>query len=205
MTKPSSYPLFATILAAALFGAPLPSLADDAARDWFTEQGYVPPRDGRIVACHGYGCSRRLQVMVDGILARAAATLNRRGATAESERRALEEIVQAYTAQLAKELGTPDTPGSPPQMSGHYGQMDCVDETANTTSLLVELDSRGLLAHHHVERPQSRGLFIDGRYPHVTAVIAETKSGVEWAVDPWRKAPGERPDILPLEKWRQES
>ena len=113
MTKPSSYPLFATILAAALLGAPLPSLADDAARDWFTEQGYVPPRDGRIVACHGYGCSRRLQVMVDGILARAAATLNRRGATAESERRALEEIVQAYTAQLAKELGTPDTPGSP--------------------------------------------------------------------------------------------
>ena len=57
--KPSSYCLLATILVAGLFGA-APSKADDAARDWFTEQGYVPPHDGRIVACHGYGCSRRL-------------------------------------------------------------------------------------------------------------------------------------------------
>ena len=45
----------------------------------------------------------------------------------------------------------------------------------------------------------------DGRYPHVTAVIAETKSGSEWAVDPWSRAPGEKPDILPLSQWRQDS
>ena len=90
-------------------------------------------------------------------------------------------------------------------MAGQYGQMDCLDETANTTSLLVELDTRGLLAHHHVARPESRGFFFDGRYPHFTAVIVEGKAGIEWAVDPWRHAPGQRPDILPLSQWRQDS
>jgi hypothetical protein len=90
-------------------------------------------------------------------------------------------------------------------MSGQHGQMDCLDETANTTSLLVELDRQGLLAYHQVARPQSRGIFFDGRYPHFTAVIAEVKSGIEWAVDPWRHAPGQKPDILPLSQWRQDS
>jgi hypothetical protein len=83
--------------------------------------------------------------------------------------------------------------------------MDCVDETTNTTSLLLVLQDQGWLAHHRVERPQSRGLFIDGRYPHVTAIIAEKRTGREWAVDPWTRAPGQRPDILPLDRWRQES
>ena len=90
-------------------------------------------------------------------------------------------------------------------MAGQYGQMDCLDETANTTSLLVELDTRGLLAHHHAARPELRGFFFDGRYPHFTAVIVEGKAGIEWAVDPWRHAPGQRPDILPLSQWRQDS
>jgi hypothetical protein len=83
--------------------------------------------------------------------------------------------------------------------------MDCIDETANTTSLLLVLQEKGLLFHHQVERPQSRGLFIDGRYPHVTAIIVEKGSGREWAVDPWTKAPGQLPDILPLIEWRQDS
>ena len=178
----------------------------DAARRWFVEQGYVPPRAGLIIACHGYGCSRRLPVTVDvSVIPRAAVLLRAAGSSAEKERQALGEIVRLYTSALAREIGSPDTPGSPPQMSGTSGQMDCIDETANTTSLLVELESRGLLAHHRVERPRSRGLFLDGRYPHVTAVITDTRSGKKWAVDPWNQAPGQKPDILPLSQWRQDS
>jgi hypothetical protein len=83
--------------------------------------------------------------------------------------------------------------------------MDCIDEATNTTSLLLVLQDRGLLAYHSVERPQSRGLFIDGRYPHTTAVIVEKRTGSAWAIDPWPRAPGQQPDILPLERWRQVS
>jgi hypothetical protein len=56
-----------------------------------------------------------------------------------------------------------------------------------------------------VEHPESRGFFFDGRYPHFTAVIAEKRTGTAWAVDPWEKAPGQRPEILPLSQWRQDS
>lgn len=203
------FPLHPVSVLFALVGwaAATPGMAaGEAARRWFVEQGYAPPDAGRVVACHGYGCSRRLSVMLDTSIIPRAAVLLKASKSAAAERQAVGEIVRAYTAQLARELGgRPDIPGSPPQMSGQHGQMDCIDETANTTSLLVELESRGLLAHHRVERPQSRGLFFDGRYPHVTAVIAETKSGVEWAVDPWRQAPGQKPDILPLSQWRQDS
>ncbi len=178
-----------------------------AAQNWFNERGYAEPTGGRIIACHGYDCARRLAISVDGAwLSRAGATMRAAKGSPDAERRALAEVVRSYTAYLAASLGgKPDVPGSPAQMSGVHGQMDCLDETANTTSLLLVLQERGLLTHHAVEHPESRGFFLDGRYPHFTAVIAEKRTGAEWAVDPWKKAPGQKPDILPLDRWRQDS
>ena len=69
--------------------------------------------------------------------------------------------------------------------------MDCVDEATNTHALLVYLAKRGMLKHHKVERNASRGHFIDGRYPHWTAVISDPK-GVTWAVDFLVRADGRR-------------
>jgi len=185
-----------------------PALAgQQAAQSWFAERGYVEPSGGRIIACHGYGCARRLPLSVEGgWLSRAAAALRAAQGSPDAERRALADVIRSYTSLLAASFGgRPDVPGSPPQMSGVPGQMDCLDETANTTSLLLVLQDRGLLTHHVVDHPESRGFFFDGRYPHFTAVIAEKRTGVEWAVDPWKKAPGQRPDILPLDRWRQDS
>lgn len=181
--------------------------AAQPAQSWYGEQGYVAPSSTRIVACHGYGCSRRTALIVDSsLLSQASGLLKSRQASPEAERTAIREVVRSYTAYLSRQVGgKPDLPGSPPQMSGVHGQMDCIDETANTTSLLLVLQEQGLLVHHQVERPQTRGFFFDGRYPHTTAIIAEKKTGREWAVDPWRKAPGQRPDILPLAVWRQDS
>jgi hypothetical protein len=177
------------------------------AQRWFNERGYVAPSGGRIIACHGYGCTRRLAVSVDGAwLSRARSTLRAAQGSASAERRAIGEVIRSYTAYLASSLGgKPDVPGSPFRMSGVHGQMDCLDETSNTTSLLLVLQEQGFLTHHVVEHPESRGFFLDGRYPHFTAVIAEKQTGAGWAVDPWEKAPGQRPDILPLDQWRQDS
>ena len=46
-----------------------------------------------------------------------------------------------------------------------------------------------------------RGFFLDGRYPHATAVIGDA-SGVKWAVDSWYEPAGGAPDIMPLREWR---
>lgn len=197
-----------------LFAAALPLLtflssaaASQGAQHWFAQQGYVSPAGTRIIACHGYGCVRRMAISVDGaLLSRAGAILKQGHGSAKAERQALARVVGAYTAYLASSLGgKPDTPGSPPGMSGMHGQMDCLDETANTSSLLLVLQEQGLLAHHRVRQPESRGFFLDGRYPHFSAVITDTRTGEEWAVDPWKKAPGQQPDILPLSRWRQDS
>jgi hypothetical protein len=195
---------FLSILA---FAVPVQAGATQPAQSWYGEHGYVAPDGMRVVACHGYGCSRRTVLIVDAtLLSQATGMLRSARVSPAAERSAIREIVRRYTAYLSRLIGgKPDLPGSPPQMSGVSGQMDCVDETANTTSLLLVLQDRGLLVHHAVERPQSRGFFIDGRYPHTTAIIAERGSGQEWAVDPWRRAPGQRPDVLPLAVWRQDS
>jgi hypothetical protein len=198
--------LLSTVLPTLFMGAPAIA-GPQAAQRWFNERGYVEPAGGRIIACHGYGCTRRLALSVDGsLLSRVSGTLRSAQGSPTAERQALAEVIRSYTAYLAASLGgPPDVPGSPPQMSGVHGQMDCLDETANTTSLLLVLQERGLLAHHVVEHPESRGFFFDGRYPHFTAVITEKRTGEGWAVDPWKKAPGQRPEILPLDRWRQDS
>lgn len=186
---------------------PSSACASQEALRWFQSQGYVGPAGTRIIACHGYGCARRKAISVDGSwLGRAGALLRAGRASPEAERQALAKVVSTYTAYLASAIGgRPDVPGSPARMSGVHGQMDCLDETANTTSLLLVLQDQGLLNYHQVERPESRGFFLDGRYPHFSAVIAEKNGGREWAVDPWRRAPGQRPEILPLVQWRQDS
>ena len=83
--------------------------------------------------------------------------------------------------------------------------MDCIDLTANITELLIVLDRNKMLKFHHVGEPVSRGLFIDGKQPHTTAVIVENKTGTEWSVDSWTKAYGQNPDIMTITEWKSRS
>jgi hypothetical protein len=62
----------------------------------------------------------------------------------------------------------------------------------------------GLLRHHVIDAPESRGLIIGG-LPHTTAVVRERKSGQKWVVDGWTHNNGELPDVMPLETWRAQS
>jgi hypothetical protein len=52
-----------------------------------------------------------------------------------------------------------------------------------------------------VVAPESRGYLLDFRYPHATAVVANRMSGARWAIDPWPKRNGQRPDTLPIAVW----
>lgn len=184
-----------------------PAASDTAgARAWMTGAGYVPPSSDRIVACHGYGCTRRATLAIDPVwFARISAAMRAGRASPAAERKALATVIRLYTASISRQLGgEPDAPKSPPSRSGEHGQMDCLDVSANTTSLLLVLKEQGLVIHHDVEGAASRGVFLDGRYPHTTAVISEAGSGTAWAVDPWSQAPGGNPEIIPLALWKQE-
>ena len=68
--------------------------------------------------------------------------------------------------------------------------------------MLVELNAMGLLRHHKVDAPVSRGALSAS---HTTAVMREQATGRRWAVDAWTHNSGERPDILPIEVWSAQS
>ena len=79
------------------------------------------------------------------------------------------------------------------------------NSSRNSTTLLLLLDQLGLLKFHRVEQTVSRGMFLDGRWPHATAVITDLKTNMEWAVDSWTHPAGEKPDVKPLKIWLQEN
>jgi hypothetical protein len=179
--------------------------ADGAfAINWFSRGHGRAPEGNRVNICHGYTCRIVTPVAfrADDIL-RIAGDLRGGMATAEAERSAVSRAVQAFEQIVGARIGTGnDLPGM--QFGkGTPDQMDCMDEATNTTSLLVFLAERGFLKHHQVEEPSSRGFFLDGRYPHATAVLSVNGSGEKWAIDSWPRANGEPPVIQPLPVWKR--
>ena len=154
-----------------------------------------------ISICHGYGCSFRTKLtlgVADG--ARFRSIMGAGAGSPKAERAALARAVSYFDRRANDATGYKDRPrtevGKPER-----GQMDCVDESTNTRALLLYLAERGLLKFHKVGRNVSRGFFVDGRYPHFTAIVIDP-SGVKWVVDPWYATVGGAPDIFPYEQWK---
>jgi hypothetical protein len=151
--------------------------------------------------CHGYDCYYRTKVtLTSKDELRIRSLLQKAGRSANDERKALRTVIALFEERSTAAIGVRDKPKMQFGKARIKGQMDCVDESKNTDSFLRYLQSRGWLKHHTVTRRTTRGSFIDGRYPHWTAVIQD-KLGGSWAVDSWYEAGGGLPDIMPLEEW----
>jgi hypothetical protein len=85
---------------------------------------------------------------------------------------------------------------------GKTGQMDCIDESINTSLYLTMFYKYGMLRHHRVQDRATRGWFIFG-WPHTTAVMRENARDAVWAVDSWFLDNGQPPFILPLDEWKR--
>jgi hypothetical protein len=178
--------------------------------DWYAARGAPPPSGDRIYVCHGYGCRVVSRVTFSSEeIARIAGPLARGVEDAEAERAAISGAVQRYETIVGARIGTAGDRAKMDFGRGDASQMDCIDEATNTTSLLVLLEERGHLSHHRVGRPVARGILIDGRYPHATAVLVETgeggAGGDSWAVDSWPEPNGGPPLIQPLQTWMRSS
>jgi hypothetical protein len=159
-----------------------------------------------LVVCHGFGCARRdtfsltpgRVTMLRGMLGSAR--------SAKDERNALAKVVAWFDREGGRAAGTVGriARASAATKSGPK-QMDCIDLTANATELLIVLERNKMLKFHHVGEPVSRGVFVDGKQPHTTAVIVENATGTEWSVDSWTKAYGQNPDIMTITEWKSKS
>ena len=182
----------------AAFRVPLPIIFIALAKVAST----APAAAETLKVCHGYSChyQTRLQLSASD-MARMRSILRAGAGSAKAERRAVSQLVQYYERRAAGAVGIKDRAKSDFGGGRERGQMDCIDESTNTTALLRLVAGRGWLKHHTVARPASRGFFVDGRYPHSTAVLVDA-GGEKWTVDSWYEPAGGPPDIMPLSRWR---
>lgn len=186
--------LFGSILGLALVLAPADGVVSAA------ESGAT------IIYCHGYGCTARSRVNLTPAEMAKLRTLVTAGKTSPAaERQALGKAQSWYERTVGAVLGTSkDKPKGDFQGAYDLSQLDCIDESTNTTAFLKLIESRGWLSQHTVGKPRTRGFFLDRRYPHNTAVVIEKGSGEAWAIDSWIPANGEIPDIKPISIWLKE-
>lgn len=198
--------LLAAVVSAGLAAGPAGAEVERSVATTFTQLGIPLAHGGTVVVCHGFACAYRTPVVLTAADRVALAKLLRPGAASpQAERKAVAAAVAWFGRRIAPEAGTAGAKARAGRRdSGDPSQFDCIDSTSNTTNLMVMLDELGLLRHHVIDAPVSRGLF-DGRPPHTTAVLREIASGRRWAVDSWTHRSGEAPDVLPLGQWQAAS
>lgn len=172
--------------------------------DWFSRgHGRAPTKD-TIYVCHGYTCRIVTPVRFSPAeISRIAGNLAKGVADDAAEREQVSKTVQVFETIVGARIGTS---ADLPKMQfgrGADDQMDCIDEATNTTSLLMLLAQNGYLKHHKVEPPSARGFFLDGRYPHATAVLKVVATGEKWAIDSWPRANAEPPVVQLLKVWKR--
>src|SRR5262245_60616419 len=165
------------------------------------------PTTRQVIVCHGFGCAQRTPIGLSSAdLTKLASLLAPGRASAEAERKAVAAAEAWFDRRIGPEAGTTRRMARATGIGsqGQVGQMDCIDTSRNSTSLLLILEQLRLLRHHKVEGPEARGYLLDGRGPHATAVLTDIHTGRKWAVDSWTHKYGEQPDVMPLDVWMKQ-
>lgn len=164
----------------------------------------VPPRWESFQVCSGYSCTLQRPVALTASEWRQIRDMMLpRARNAAEERERLARVIGRFEQLVGPRTGTAgDLAGSAQGAGGDLsGQMDCIDESRNTTTYLALLEQQGLLVHHRLQ-PTARRYSLLG-YPHNTAVIRAIAEGRDYAVDSWFFGNGHDAQIVPLSVWRR--
>ncbi|MBW7837106.1 MAG: hypothetical protein H3C28_10805 [Sphingomonadales bacterium] len=158
----------------------------------------------RILVCHGYGCDDRQEVSLSAEEWRDVVALFTPPAeTAADERARVAAAIGRMETFIGVKTGTAgDQARSAVFTFDARGQMDCLDESTNTTRYLRLFAAQGLLRFHAVGAIAYRGRLIDGLGPHNAATLQDIVAGQEFAVDSWFHVNGQPAEIMPLDDWR---
>jgi hypothetical protein len=178
-------------------------LSAPAAADVFPDGVITEPTPGHFSVCRGGGCRDAGTVALKpGQWDAVADLFQPPSADAAQERVRIAHAIALLERIVGPQTGTSADLGGTFQGLGRAGQMDCIDESVNTSTYLLLLDGAGYLRWHSVEDRVTRGFFLFG-WPHTTAVIRERGSERRYVVDSWFGANGELPYIIPLKLWRR--
>jgi hypothetical protein len=173
-----------------------------AASGFMTAEIITEPTRDRYTVCFDHSCTT---VVTDSLTQdeweTAIQALRKPAATAVDERRAIARSIAVFEDIVGRHTGTFRDKGGNLRGFGQPGQLDCIDESTNTTTYLRLLEHAGLLRWHRVLEPSTRfGLFVG--MPHTTAVIEESASAERYAVDTWFLDNGMPPYIAKLAIWK---
>lgn len=153
--------------------------------------------------CQGYGCPTHKNVVLnkrDWSLIEKA--FGKKAKSAKDERAKIARAIGAFERVVGPLTGTADDKRGTFIQTGK-GQLDCVDESTNTTIYIMLLKEKGLVAFHDIRQPQVRWPLISGRgWMHQTAVVEERGTGAQFAVDSWFEDNGANAWIVPIDTWR---
>ena len=192
------------VLAIGFFGAVSACTRMPEPAAYLEEKSVTPPRPDRFTICHGYDCTYRSEVkLVPEDWERVRALFEPPSASAAEERQVIAASVALMERIVGARVGTKsDVGGIAFIAAGNASQLDCIDESVNTTVYLLLMREDGLLRWHDVAPPASRGVFLDGRWYHQSAVIRERDSEQEYAVDSWVNDNGAVPVLTELGVWQ---
>ncbi|MGH8719878.1 MAG: hypothetical protein ACREV0_13220 [Burkholderiales bacterium] len=151
--------------------------------------------------CYGHGCASVASIALTTSEWQTIRELFSETQDAPAEREQLAQAIGAIEKLVGEKTGTASDRGGT-GITSSPGQMDCIDESMNSTTYLTMLARDGLLLWHVIEERATRGWLILG-WPHTTAVIRERASGEKFAVDSWFFDNGTPPAIVPLQEWKR--
>jgi len=165
---------------------------------WCATTAADAPRD--IPVCYDFGCSTRtLIALTDEEWKMMGTWFDPVPPTPAAEREQIRKAVgwmeilvgQRTPTHLDKALDRLIPSDSP-------GQMDCIDESLNTTTYLKLFERAGWLHHHRVIDRAYRAALLD---QHWSAQIEETNGGDRYVVDSWFADNGYMPFVQPTREW----
>ncbi|MCI5061025.1 MAG: hypothetical protein MRY79_08135 [Alphaproteobacteria bacterium] len=154
------------------------------------------------VLCHGYGCTEKTRIgFHESEWSTVLNIFDSSAATPEQERMQIAKAIALLERMSAELAGTGEDQPKAPILRSSNKELDCIDETVNTSKYLGFLEAAGVLKFHEGGEPAYKGYLIDGTYPHNTATIIERETGEIYVVDSYIYAGGQEPDIRSLNDW----
>jgi hypothetical protein len=178
-----------------------------SAQDYVDHYVHQSPSLIEFSVCHGYGCRIRKVVNFEPFAWEEVAKLfEPEPMSAAEERERLARAIALLEIKIGAAIGTSTDEAAADTFGGEPDQLDCIDETVNTTTYLQLLAKEGLMRRHRVGIAAQRGSLSGFRYNDFitnTAVIMEKETGIAFAVDSYFYANGREPKIMPLAEWKK--
>lgn len=152
--------------------------------------------------CYDYECSSRQHVQLNTEQWQHINALFSPAAKMPAqERKHIKQAIALMEKYSGDITGTSADLAENAEGAGDPGQMDCIDESTNSATYLKLFQQHGWLRWHTVQPRVMRRRWLISI--HWTAVIRDTTTLQEYAVDSWFHANGSPPEIIPMDSWKQ--